>query len=201
MKGLNNELKRKLMLTAHLRKIILSIIIFQGLFLTSYYTLANQNTKLPNGPSPRYVILKDGRCYRVGSPVPIPSLGAGDYVVDYHPYRNKQGNNECSCIGDPVPELGDDVYVADYPSYSNNCRIDTVAELSDDRGKGNKQLEAFIFEWFTVAFIVTIIIAIMSIPISLLWRFKFKISACLFAIMTVLSVIAVFIIKIIFELH
>ncbi|MBX4335590.1 hypothetical protein [Bartonella raoultii] len=46
-------------------------------------------------------------------------------------------------------------------------------------------------EWFVIGFVMTIIIAIMSILISLLWRFKFKISAYLFGIVTLLSVIAV----------
>ncbi len=43
-------------------------------------------------------------------------------------------------------------------------------------------------EWFIIGFII---ITIMSLPINLLWRFRLKISAFLFAIMTALVIIAI----------
>ncbi len=43
-------------------------------------------------------------------------------------------------------------------------------------------------EWFVIGFII---ITIMSLPINILWRFRLKISAFLFAIMTALVIIAI----------
>ncbi|WP_158305306.1 hypothetical protein [Bartonella tribocorum] len=43
-------------------------------------------------------------------------------------------------------------------------------------------------QWFIVGFIIT---TLMSVPIRLLWRFEFKIPACLFTIMTTLAIISV----------
>lgn len=43
-------------------------------------------------------------------------------------------------------------------------------------------------QWFIMGFII---ITIMSLPINILWRFRLKIPAFLFAILTVLSVIAI----------
>nr|WP_246744235.1 MULTISPECIES: hypothetical protein [Bartonella] len=43
-------------------------------------------------------------------------------------------------------------------------------------------------EWFVIGFII---ITIMSLPINILWRFRLKISAFLFTIMTALAVIAI----------
>ncbi len=43
-------------------------------------------------------------------------------------------------------------------------------------------------EWFVIGFII---ITIMSLPINILWRFRLKIPAFLFTIMTVLAVIAI----------
>ncbi len=45
-----------------------------------------------------------------------------------------------------------------------------------------------IIEWFVIGFVI---VTIMSLPINILWRFRLKIPACLFAIMTALSVIAI----------
>ncbi|EJF77528.1 hypothetical protein MCQ_01498, partial [Candidatus Bartonella washoeensis Sb944nv] len=63
--------------------------------------------------------------------------------------------------------------------YSENENyINTYSNLKRDQ----------IIVWFVAGFIV---ITLMSLPISLLWRFQLKTSACLFAIMTALFVIAI----------
>ncbi|EJF95590.1 hypothetical protein [Bartonella elizabethae] len=51
-----------------------------------------------------------------------------------------------------------------------------------------KLINNHIKEWFVIGFII---ITMMSLPISLLWRFRFKISACLFGTATLLSIIAI----------
>ncbi|QEE12715.1 hypothetical protein D1092_07100 [Bartonella krasnovii] len=43
-------------------------------------------------------------------------------------------------------------------------------------------------QWFIVGFIIT---TIMSIPINILWRFRFKVPACLLTIMTALAIMAI----------
>lgn len=45
-----------------------------------------------------------------------------------------------------------------------------------------------IIDWFIIGFII---VAIMSLPINILWRFRLKIPACLFAIMTALFVFSI----------
>ncbi|SPU26592.1 Uncharacterised protein [Candidatus Bartonella washoeensis] len=56
-------------------------------------------------------------------------------------------------------------------------------EILEHRFDKNK-----IIEWFVIGLVI---IAIMSLPINILWRFRLKIPACLFAMVTALAVIAI----------
>ncbi|WP_175869565.1 hypothetical protein [Bartonella gabonensis] len=61
------------------------------------------------------------------------------------------------------------------------------AEILERRFK-KARIKSQIIQCVVIGFII---ITIMSLPINILWRFKLKIPACLFAIMTALSVIAI----------
>ncbi|EJF87778.1 chaperone dnaJ [Bartonella rattimassiliensis 15908] len=71
------------------------------------------------------------------------------------------------------------LYVGAPILYAGICRLE---ELNFNLNK------AMIVEWFITGFII---ITVMSVPINLLWRFKLKISAYLFAIMTASLVILI----------
>ncbi|MBX4336381.1 hypothetical protein [Bartonella raoultii] len=114
---------------------------------------------------------------------PFPDLGPNIEVIRRIPddeFKRMQRES--------LPYLGPNIEVIrripddEYERLTNNH---TQVQIEKNR------FENTIIEWFVIGFVMTIIIAIMSILISLLWRFKFKISAYLFGIVTLLSVIAV----------
>ncbi|WP_375706875.1 hypothetical protein [Bartonella sp. AA126HLJHH] len=82
-----------------------------------------------------------------------------------------------------------------FPVYYGVSIIDCVSEeelkqnrLNQNRFNNEINIMNLFLQWFIVAFVIT---TIMSVPISLLWRFRFKVPACLFTIMTTLAIIAV----------
>ncbi|WP_144754744.1 hypothetical protein [Bartonella saheliensis] len=79
----------------------------------------------------------------------------------------------------------------EFPVYRGFSIIECVSEkeLEQDRLKRNEiNIIGLSLQWFIVGFIIT---TIMSIPINILWRFRFKIPACLLTIMTALAIMAI----------
>ncbi|WP_208439727.1 hypothetical protein [Bartonella grahamii] len=72
--------------------------------------------------------------------------------------------------------------------HEQNNRQDSQQVLLDNQPEKKRFGKDKIIEWFIIGFII---ITIMSLPINILWRFRLKIPAFLFAIMTTLAVIAI----------
>ncbi|WP_273755837.1 hypothetical protein [Bartonella sp. MM73XJBT.G] len=79
----------------------------------------------------------------------------------------------------------------EFPVYRGFSIIACVLreELEQDRLNRNEiNIIGLSLQWFIVGFIIT---TIMSIPINILWRFRFKVPAYLLTIMTALAIMAI----------
>ncbi|CDO49547.1 hypothetical protein BM1374166_01903 [Bartonella tribocorum] len=91
-----------------------------------------------------------------------------DYVKEYNQLKNNYHMSKEAVF----PNFGPDIrHLTSYSQYETNY---------NQLGK-ETFFKKRIIEWIIV---ILVIITVMSIPISLLWRFKFKVSAYLLAITT-----------------
>ncbi len=115
---------------------------------------------------------------------------------------NNQGTKPCDKLVNKLRDVYGNIFQKNYiPLYvkSKSGKCYRLRILDDDTNleqshNNNTQIEKNRFdrnetiEWFIISFII---ITIMSLPINILWRFRLKIPAFLFTIMTVLAVIAI----------
>ncbi|WP_375689825.1 MULTISPECIES: hypothetical protein [unclassified Bartonella] len=100
---------------------------------------------------------------------------------------NNQGTTPCDKLVNKLGNVYRNIFQkSDIPLYmkSENGECYRFDVVDKKISHFNKKIK----EWFVIGFII---ITIMSLPINILWRFRLKIPAFLFTIMTALAVIAI----------
>ncbi|EJF88129.1 hypothetical protein ME1_00795 [Bartonella vinsonii subsp. arupensis OK-94-513] len=116
--------------------------------------------------------------------------------------NHANGEKQIECANGEIPVLRDVrdpssvikcIPKTDYdksllPEWAREYKVLGISEEDYNERLKHRFNKDQIIEWFVIGLVI---IAIMSLPINILWRFRFKIPAYLFAMVTALAVIAI----------
>ncbi|MCZ2159222.1 hypothetical protein NPX99_08230 [Bartonella sp. 220] len=123
-------------------------------------------------------------------------------LLSIHEQTTKHASLEHICANGEIPVLRDVrdpssvikcIPETDYdksllPEWAKEYKVLGISEEDYNERLKHRFNKDKIIEWLVIGLVI---IAIMSLPINILWRFRFKIPAYLFAMVTALAVIAI----------
>ncbi|WP_375694690.1 hypothetical protein [Bartonella sp. AC158YNML] len=93
-----------------------------------------------------------------------------------------------TCISEEILDYNFNKFKKLREELGNDIRLASISEKDYYELLKHHSKKKQIIEWFVIGFII---ITIMSLPINILWRFRLRIPALLFAIMTALVITAI----------